>query len=286
MAGEDQPLTDYEKVRLSRIRENEARLQALGIRSLAASPLLNQPSSSAAAAAKRKQKKRSDEADEEYLPSDEGGGEEEENGESSSASDEYDGEETKSSSRSRQKGKKKKLLNSGNSSKSTFIDEGAPVTDFMDDDAALQQAIALSLAEPSQISVTAMGAETSSTGAKGRKGTPLKNKNTTPIQDSAKNRKTKKQVRSRIQLSEDDVVSFFFSFDEARKGHITPWDLERMANVNDFIWTDSEISKMIHCFDSDRDGKLSFTSQISLEDFRAIVSRCNMLQGPGSEGGA
>uniref|UniRef100_A0ACD5USV0 Uncharacterized protein n=1 Tax=Avena sativa TaxID=4498 RepID=A0ACD5USV0_AVESA len=198
MAGEDQPLTDYEKVRLSRIRENEARLQALGIRSLAASPLLNQPSSSssAAAAAKRKQKKRSDEADEEYLPSDEGGGEEEENGESSSASDEYDGEETKSSSRSRQKGKKKKLLNSGNSSKSTFTDEGAPITDFMDDDAALQQAIALSLAEPSQNSVTAMGAETSRTGAKGRKGTPLKNKNTTPIQDSAKNRKTKKQVCS------------------------------------------------------------------------------------------
>jgi Ca2+-binding EF-hand superfamily protein len=29
-----------------------------------------------------------------------------------------------------------------------------------------------------------------------------------------------------------------------------------MANVNDFIWTDSEISKMIQCFDSDRDGKV------------------------------
>ncbi|XP_047063925.1 uncharacterized protein LOC124671617, partial [Lolium rigidum] len=273
MAGEDQPLTDYEKERLSRIRENEARLQALGIRRLAASPLLNQPSS--AAAAKRKQKKRSDDVDEEYLPSDESGGEEEENGESSSDSDEHDGKETKSSSRSRQKGKKKKLLNSGNSSKSTVREEGVPVTDFMDEDAALQQAIALSLAEPSQNSVTAIGAETSSAGAKGRKGTPCENKNNTPIQDSAKNRKPKKQVRSRIQLSEDDVVAFFFSFDEARKGHITPWDLERMANVNDFIWTDSEISKMIQCFDSDRDGK------INLEDFRAIVSRCNMLQEPG-----
>ncbi|KAK1601103.1 hypothetical protein QYE76_007606 [Lolium multiflorum] len=214
MAGEDQPLTDYEKERLSRIRENEARLQALGIRRLAASPLLNQPSSAAAAAAaKRKQKKRSDDVDEEYLPSDESGGEEEENGESSSASDEFDGKETKPSSRSRQKGKKKKLLNSGSSSKSTFREEGVPVTDFMDEDAALQQAIALSLAEPSQNSVTAIGAETSSAGAKGRKGTPCENKNNTPIQDSAKNRKAKKQVRSRIQLSEDDVVAFFFSFD-------------------------------------------------------------------------
>uniref|UniRef100_A0A453CFC9 Uncharacterized protein n=1 Tax=Aegilops tauschii subsp. strangulata TaxID=200361 RepID=A0A453CFC9_AEGTS len=44
MAGEEQPLTEYEKQRLARIRENEARLQALGIRRLAASPLLNQPS--------------------------------------------------------------------------------------------------------------------------------------------------------------------------------------------------------------------------------------------------
>jgi hypothetical protein len=58
------------------------------------------------------------------------------------------------------------------------------------------QAIALSLAEPSQKSVTSMGAETSSTGAKGKKDTPCKNKNSTPVQDSAKNRKTKKQVCS------------------------------------------------------------------------------------------
>lgn len=274
MAGEeDRPMTEYEKERLARIRENEARLQALGIRRIAASPLLQQPSAAVAAAAKRKQKDRSDDADEEYLPSDDGGGEEEE--ESSSASDQdVEEEEIKTSSRSRQKGKKKKLLNSRNSSTSTFREEDAPVTDFLDNDAALQQAIALSLAESSESSVTVMGAKTSSAGAKGRKGTPCKNNNTS-IQDSSKNRKTKKQVRSRIQLSEDDVVAFFFSFDDAGKGYITPWDLERMANVNDFIWTDSEISNMIQCFDSDRDGK------INLEDFRAIVSRCNMLQEPG-----
>ena len=29
-----------------------------------------------------------------------------------------------------------------------------------------------------------------------------------------------------------------------------------MATINDFIWTDSEISNMIRCFDSDRDGKV------------------------------
>ncbi|XP_037486350.1 general transcription factor IIF subunit 1-like [Triticum dicoccoides] len=291
MAGEDQPLTEYEKQRLARIRENEARLQALGIRRLAASPLLNQPSSAAAAAAagggaKRKQKKRSDDADEEYLPSDGGGGEEEEEEEGSSASDQDSEEEFKASSRSNQKGKAKKKMNLGSSSKSTVREEGAPFADFMDDDAALQQAIALSLAEPSKSSVTTTTepskssvttttvAETSSRGAKGRKSTPCKNDNTTPVKDSAKNRKTKKQVRSRIQLSEDDVVAIFFSFDEAGKGYIAPWDLEKMANINDFIWTDFELSKMIHCFDSDKDGK------ISLEEFRTIVSRCNMLQEP------
>ena len=49
---------------------------------------------------------------------------------------------------------------------------------------------------------------------------------------------------------------FIFCFTEVGKGYITPWDLERMATINDFIWTDSEISKMIRCFDSDGDGKV------------------------------
>uniref|UniRef100_A0A453CF58 EF-hand domain-containing protein n=1 Tax=Aegilops tauschii subsp. strangulata TaxID=200361 RepID=A0A453CF58_AEGTS len=260
MAGEEQPLTEYEKQRLARIRENEARLQALGIRRLAASPLLNQPSSAAAAAgAKRKQKKRSDDADEEYLPSEGGGGEEGEEEEGSSASDQDSDEEFKPSSRSNQKGKAKKKMNLGSSSKSTVREEeGAPFTDFMDDDAALQQSSVTTTTEPSKSSVTTTTvAETSSRGAKGRKSTPCKDDNTTPVKDSAKNRKTKKQVRSRIQLSEDDVVAIFFSFDEAGKGYIAPWDLEKMANINDFIWTDFELSKMIHCFDSDKDGKFS-----------------------------
>jgi hypothetical protein len=140
------------------------------------------------------------------------------------------------------------------------------------------QAIALSLAESLENSVPAMSGETPSTGMKGSGSTPCKKNNTVPIQDSAKTMRIKKQGKSRIQLTEDDVVAFFFSFDEVGKGYITPWDLERMATVHDFIWTDSEISKMIHCFDSDRDGK------INLEDFRTIVSRCNMLQEPEKSG--
>ncbi|KAG8082790.1 hypothetical protein GUJ93_ZPchr0014g46650 [Zizania palustris] len=251
-AAGDQPMNDYEKERLKRIRENEARLRALGIRRLAASSLLRSPPPSAAGKGKRKNLPT--DADEEYLPSD--GGEEGEEEESSSTSEQDDEEDIKSSSRSRKKGKKK-MLNSGKSSE------------------ALQQAIALSLAESLENSVAAMRAETSSTGMEGSDSTPCKKNDDVPIQDSAKIRKIKKQGKSRIQLTEDDVVAFFFSFDEVGKGYITPWDLERMATVHDFIWTDSEISKMIHCFDSDRDGK------INLEDFRTIVSRCNMLQEPG-----
>jgi hypothetical protein len=47
---------------------------------------------------------------------------------------------------------------------------------------------------------------------------------------------------------ENGLQSFIFinnpnwlllSSTQARKGHITPWDLEKMANENEFIWTDS-----------------------------------------------
>lgn len=96
----DEQLTEYEKQRLSRIRENEARLEALGLRSLAASPLLRSPSPGTA---KGKQKKRSADEDEEYVPSDSGGGEDEDESSSESAQDEEVDGEGKSSSRSRAK---------------------------------------------------------------------------------------------------------------------------------------------------------------------------------------
>ncbi|KAI4967364.1 hypothetical protein ZWY2020_028333 [Hordeum vulgare] len=293
MAGEEQPLTEYEKERLARIRENEARLEALGIRRLAASPLLNQPSSAAAAAAAgAKRNRRSDPTMRTRSTSRPTGAGEE----SSSASDQDTEEDFKPSSRSNQKGKAKKKLNLGSPSKSTFREEDAIALSLAEPSkssvttaepskssvttttAAEPSKSSVTTAEPSKSSVTTTTtAETSSRGAKGRKGTPCKNDNTTPVKDSAKNGKTKKQVRSRIQLSEDDVVAIFFSFDEAGKGYIAPWDLEKMANVNDFIWTDFELSNMINFFDNDKDGK------ISLEEFRAIVSRCNMLQEPGSD---
>lgn len=33
-------------------------------------------------------------------------------------------------------------------------------------------------------------------------------------------------------------------------------DIERVAIAHDFMWTEKELTDMIHCFDSDRDGKV------------------------------
>ncbi|KAF0893712.1 hypothetical protein E2562_029389 [Oryza meyeriana var. granulata] len=192
-AAGSEPMNDYEKERLARIRENEARLQALGIRRLAASPLLHSAAPSAAGKGKRKGRAAGADADEQYLPSYSEEDEEEEEGSSSASDQDGEEEDIKSSSRSRKKGKKK-ILNSGKSSKVTPRKENARLADSVDDDAALQQAIALSLAESLESSVPAMSGETPSTGMKGSDSTPCKKNNTVRIQDSAKTRKIKMQV--------------------------------------------------------------------------------------------
>lgn len=44
---------------------------------------------------------------------------------------------------------------------------------------------------------------------------------------------------------------------EAGKGSINMRDLRKVAVAHDFVWTDEELADMIHCFDSDGDGKVS-----------------------------
>ncbi|KAG8081964.1 hypothetical protein GUJ93_ZPchr0014g47013 [Zizania palustris] len=209
-AAEGQPMNDYEKERL-RVSNT-----------LTTSPLLRSPPPSAVG--KGKQKNLATDADEEYLPSD-GGDEEEE--ESLLISEQDDEEEDiNSSSRSHKKvfffslviegkssfvgslsvfevlislvskGEKQKMLNSGKSSEGTSRKDNASLTDFVDDDAALQQAIALSLTESLENSVAAMHAETSSMGMEGSDSTPCKKNDDVPIQDSAKISKIKKQERA------------------------------------------------------------------------------------------
>lgn len=33
-------------------------------------------------------------------------------------------------------------------------------------------------------------------------------------------------------------------------------DIKRFAIAHDFTWTEKELADMVHCFDSDRDGKV------------------------------
>jgi len=105
-------------------------------------------------------------------------------------------------------GKKKKLSKSSKSTKSAPTKASYSSTDFVDDDDSIQQAIALSLAESSEKSVTSIGVVKEAS-----EGTPYKNNSKTSVQDTTKNRKIKMLGKSRIQLTEDDVVAFFFSFD-------------------------------------------------------------------------
>lgn len=44
---------------------------------------------------------------------------------------------------------------------------------------------------------------------------------------------------------------------DAGKGSVSLRDLQRVSVAHDFIWTDDELFDMIHCFDSDGDGKVS-----------------------------
>lgn len=70
-----------------------------------------------------------------------------------------------------------------------------------------------------------------------------------------------------------------------------------MASVHDFTWTDEELQDMVRCFDIDKDGKVAklklfltfirntlmlntfnFGFQLSLDEFKKIVTRCRMLK--------
>ncbi|XP_020095087.1 caltractin-like [Ananas comosus] len=217
--------------------------------------------------------------DEEYRPShgDHGGDDDDEvegrDGSCSSSSssssysageeeeEEEEEEEVGGSSRgSKRKRKKKNLSNSQKGCKRSCVKGNIEKPDdFVDEDAALEQAIALSLggvAENSAVSGV------------------LSQKSGTKESETGGKRKNRKLFKSRVQLSEDEVIGYFFLFDEVGKGHISVWDLQRMALAHDFTWTDSETAAMVHLFDTDGDGKLN------LEDFRTIASRCNMMHEP------
>ncbi|XP_021898569.1 calmodulin-like protein 3 isoform X2 [Carica papaya] len=126
--------------------------------------------------------------------------------------------------------------------------------DYVEDDDELMKAIALSLQDSAGASCLTHNERKKNAEDTGRQ-------------------KRKKSFTSRVQMTEDELVIHFYQFDESGKGGITVRDLQKIALAHDFMWTDEELADMIRCFDGDGDGMLN------LDDFRKIISRCNMLRG-------
>ncbi|XP_077234372.1 uncharacterized protein LOC143876546 [Tasmannia lanceolata] len=264
-------ISEYEKQRMSRIKENRARLEALGLPNLASSLLGSVPKHQGKVKGKAKGKKKFEgkirDDDDEYRPL------EEENGESSS-SEEYEEEElnVRLHRGSIRKEKNKSPLNA-TKFKKLPVQRLVNDSDTIDDDISLQQAIALSLGGLPEDSGALVSESPLNSSTHMDNAGLNRRKEGTKVQETFGRRKKRKMTTSRVQMSEDEMIAYFFLFDEAGKGNITVRDLQRVAKANDFVWTDKEVFDMIDCFDGDGHGKLN------LSDFRMIMSRCNMIQG-------
>ncbi|ONK55712.1 uncharacterized protein A4U43_C10F230 [Asparagus officinalis] len=297
--GKAKEASDYEQQRLARIRENRARLEALGLPNLASSLLLSSSKQRGQTQnkGKQKQKRNGKEDEDEYRPSDEDD-DDDDGGSCSSSEEEEEGEQ--------RKGKEKVSLKTSSIKKRASVKRKQDDADQVDDgDAALHQVCmymayetpALALfplcvrllefwsalldCNPLAGSITQDSTEAfhvvSSSSDRTEAGANVRSKkDKANMQGPAGRKKSRQMNKSRVQLTEDEMVAYFFTIDETGKGYISLRDLQRLVFAHDFNWTETEIATMIHSFDSDRDGKLN------LEDFRAIVCRCNMMQDTGN----
>ncbi|TYI54645.1 hypothetical protein E1A91_D11G089500v1 [Gossypium mustelinum] len=252
---EQQGISEYEKQRLARIAENRARMEALGLPKIASSLMGLSPNTSRTSS-KIKGKRKVIDDDEDYRPND---NEDDHDEDDDDKLDGDDDEEFPGSKTPQTQSRKKKMKNKGSrSKKKASVQKHLSSSDFIDDgDDELMKAIALSLKDSGEV----LGAVP----------TVVQDATFTESKGNARS-KRKKSFTSRMQMTEDEMVVHFFHFDEAGKGSISMRDLRRVAIAHDFIWTDKELAEMIQCFDTDGDGKLN------LDDFRKIVSRCNMLR--------
>nr|GMC82823.1 centrin-2-like isoform X1 [Ipomoea batatas] len=248
-------ISQYEKQRLKRIEENRARMEALGLGKMTAS-LMGSISKAHKKVADKKGKKKVGahaEEDDEYKPSE---GEEDENdnggdGFSKSVSNKYS----------------PWCLIQSKIKKST-PKKGAPnnqpvsESDFMNDDDALMQAIALSLQDSAGF-LDVSKAPNKSAGAHITGENHREKKVDSSTAEGTGKRKRKQSIRNRVQMTEDEFILHFFQFDEAGKGSISVRDLRRVAAAHDFLWSDEELGDMIHCFDVDGDGKVITKKNLS-----------------------
>lgn len=283
LASSSATITEYERQRQQRIEENRAKLQALRLPVLATS-LSKSPKNSNKTPKKLPSQKAKIKHDNDYQPSTE-----DEQSESSSDEDAEHKVPTpkkvtpaKRRPPGRPKSKKMKSLNS------LIVDKASEEHGWtalqqneLDDDAALQQALALSIGA-SMEDATAIAEASKQDSEVGRPKAKVDNselggkaQETAKVDKFPHGRRQRKQTKSMntIQLSEDEVLAYFFLFDEAGKGKISVRDLERVALTHDFTWSKQELNEMVNTFDKDSDG------QLSLEDFQTIIARCNMIGG-------
>lgn len=263
----EENLIQYERERLKRIEENKRRMEALGLHKMANSFMGSVQKAPKKLTEKKGKKKMVDE-DEEYNPT------EEERSTSGEEDEEFSGSGKKKGKRSTSTPKKY-----GSAKKLTFT------SDFVDDN-DLMQAIALSLQDSAGFLDVKSNCLPQSSGTNLRDNSPSttsgkifidpssdKRNENLYVQDDSKKRKRKKPITRRVQMSEDEVLIHFFQLDETGNGGFSLRDLRRLVVVHDFTWSEKDMADMIHLFDSDGDGK------ITLDDFRKIVCRCNMLKG-------
>lgn len=261
-------IPDYEKQRLKTIQENKEKLEALGIKKMVNSLVGSVPKQEQKGSDKKGKGKGKmvDDEDEEYRPSDEEdvlGLSSEEDGHDEAGDDDDDFSLTKT--------KKKARDDVRTSKKQVSSKKPERYSDYVDDDEALMKAIALSL-QDSTMFIKETNLTPKSSSAQTDPVQDERERNCQIQEDSGK-RKRKKPISNRVQMKEDDLIIHFFQFDELGKGSITLRDLQRVAAVHDFTWSDKEMADMIYYFDSDGDGKLN------LDDFCKIAGRCNMIQG-------
>ncbi|TXG62653.1 hypothetical protein EZV62_009647 [Acer yangbiense] len=243
-------ISGYEKQRLSRIAENKARMEALGISKVASSLMGSSQNPKPSNKRKGKRKIDEDEDDEDFRPND---GVDDVDDVDDEDDDELLADVASRSRKRKVKGKDK----SPKPKKKAPVRKQLASSDHIDEeDDELMQALSLSLQLSTEVSGPTLNERKTNAGSR----------------EDARKGKRKKSFTSRVQMTEDEVVLHFFQFDGSEKGGLSTTDIRRVATAHDFTWTDDELADMIRCFDSDRDGMLN------LDDFRKIVSRCNMLR--------
>ncbi|KAH7351548.1 hypothetical protein KP509_19G002400 [Ceratopteris richardii] len=129
----------------------------------------------------------------------------------------------------------------------------------MDEEQALQQAIALSLGTP------VAGDEADANGK-------VSKSSRRKVEPHEKKDRRKRKKGSQEQFTMDEIASIFAVIDERGNGKFSKIELEGIVRSFDFSWSKQEIADMIDIFDDNKDG------QLDICEFQNMFGRLNMLQ--------